>query len=323
MLLSGRDGTGPAASALAFARALHCETSKTSPCHHCAGCRKTAGLNHPDFSILFPFSSSVKDRQGALCKIVANPYDYPLPDDHATISLDQIRGLQRQFVYGAYHGAWRTAVIMHADRMRPESANALLKIMEEPPPRSLMVLVSSQIEALLPTILSRCQYLKFPPLQAEEIQGALEERGMAEPLALAVARSSGGNFRRALETETGNLAESQDRAFRFLDALVWGEDGPTFASIEQLASDRREVFDVLKHAEVWLRDALLWQTDRQANLIHTDRAQDVKRLADAFDVWRLSETVTQLEFLRELNNRNVNLQLGLLSFWRHLRRYAV
>ncbi|MFT5366952.1 MAG: DNA polymerase-3 subunit delta' [Candidatus Latescibacterota bacterium] len=325
LLLCGTDGTGAAAAALALARVLHCETAGAFPCDQCGGCRKTTGLNHPDFSILFPFTSRIKEDavQVALRQIVADPYGYALPDAHATISVDQIRGLQRQFAYGAYHGAWRTAVIMHADRMRPESANALLKTLEEPPPQSLLVLVVSQVEALLPTILSRCQFLKFPPLQPEEVQDALKASGMEDKLATAVSLSCGGNYRRALEMEVGNLAASQDRAFRFLDALVWGADGRTYAAIEQLASDRQAVFDVLKHAEVWLRDALLLQADMQENVVHAQRIQDVRRLADAFDVWRLSETVSQLESLREMNIRNVNLQLGLVSFWRHVRGYAV
>jgi DNA polymerase III subunit delta' len=324
LLLCGDDGTGAAAAALAFARVLHCETADSLPCLRCRGCLKTGGLNHPDLSVLFPFASRTKEdaMQVALRQIVAAPYEYALPDDHATISVDQIRGLQRQFAYGAYQGAWRTTVIMHADRMRPESANALLKTLEEPPSQSLIVLVVSQVEALLPTIISRCQFLKFPPLLADDIQEALVERGIAEIKAGSVARSCGGNFRLALEMEAGNLAEVQDRAFRFLEALIWGADGRTYAALEQLATDRQAVFDILKHSEAWLRDALLLQVDKQASVVHSERIQDVQRLADAFDVGRLCDTVSQLERLREMNARNVNLQLGLLSFWRSVRGYA-
>ncbi|MBT4137249.1 MAG: DNA polymerase III subunit delta' [Candidatus Latescibacteria bacterium] len=324
LLLSGENGTGAAAAALTFARVLHCENEDNLPCLKCNGCLKTSGLNHPDLSILFPFSARTKEEtvQTTLRQVVADPYGYTLPDDHATISVDQIRGLQRQFAYGAYQGSWRTSVIMHADRMRPESANALLKTLEEPPPQSLIILVVSQVEVLLPTIISRCQFLKFPPLQPEDIQVALIERGLEEMKAGSVARSCGGNFRRALEVEAGNLAELQDRAFRFLDALVWGADGRTYAALEQLASDRQAVFDVLKHAEAWLRDALLLQADKQTSVVHAERMEDVQRLADAFDVGRLCDTVSQLESLREMNARNVNLQLGLLSFWRSVRGYA-
>lgn len=325
LLLSGDDGTGAAAVAIAFASALHCEAVDGKPCLLCVSCRKIAGLNHPDFTVLFPFTSRVKEEavQVALRQIVADPYGYTLPDDHATISVDQIRGLQRQFAYGAYHGAWRTAVVMHADRMRPESANALLKTLEEPPPRSLMVLVTSQVDALLPTILSRCQFLKFPPLLVEDIGLALRDKGIDEAKVEVVARSCGGNLRRALDMQAGNLEESQDRAFRFLDALVWGADGRTYAALEQLASDRQAVFDVLKHAEVWLRDALLLQADRVAHIVHAQRLEDVKRLADGFDVGQLGKAVAELESLREMNARNVNLQLGLISLWRRVKRYAV
>lgn len=321
LLLCGENGTGAAAAALSFVRALHCENESDGACLQCGGCLKTASLNHPDLSVLLPFAARIKEdvRQTTLRQIVADPYGYDLPDDHATISVDQIRGFQRQFAYGAYQGAWRTSVLMHADRMRPESANALLKTLEEPPPQSLIILVVSQIEALLPTIVSRCQFLKFPPLQPGDILAALLERGIEETKAGAVARSCGGNFRRALEMEAGNLAELQDRAFRFLEALVWGADGRTYAALEQLASDRQAVFDVLKHAEIWLRDALLFQAEQHKNVVHAERMEDVERLADVFDTEHLYNTVSGLESLREMNARNVNLQLGLLSFWRLVR----
>jgi len=325
LLLCGANGTGAVAVALTLARVLHCEKSDSVPCLQCGGCRKTAGLNHPDFSMLFPFTSRIKEdaQQIALRQIVENPYGYDLPDAHATIALEQIRGLQRQFAYGAYQGAWRTAVIMHAERMRPESANALLKTLEEPPPQSLMILVTSQVEALLPTIISRCHFLKLPPLLPEDIEHALVNNGTDATMAGTVSKVCGGNLRLALEMQTGNLVESQDRAFRFLDALIWGADGLTYAALEQLASDREAVFDVIKHAEVWLRDALLLQAGRETNVVHAQRVEDVRRLAEAFDVWRLSETLAQLESLREMNMRNVNLQLSLISLWRCVKGYAV
>jgi len=325
LLLCGVDGTGAAAAAVAFTRILHCETSDVAPCMTCNGCRKITGMNHPDFSVLFPFSSRTKDDdvQAGLRAVVNDPYGYTLPESNTTISVDQIRGLQRQFAYGAYQGAWRTAVIMHVERMRPESANALLKTLEEPPPKSLMVLVTSQPEALLPTILSRCQFLKFPPLLPEDIQPALQDRDIDEAKAIAVARSCGGNVRRAFEMIDGDLATLQDRAYRFLDSLVWGAEGRTYAALEQLASDRQAVFDVLKHVEIWLRDALLFQNGITENIVHATRLEDVERLAEAFDVWQLNDMVAQLESLREMNMRNVNLQLGLISLWRHVRGYAV
>lgn len=325
LLLCGPDGTGASAVGVSFARALQCEVGGSTPCLKCAGCHKTGNLNHPDFSILFPFSSRVKEDaiQVALRQVVSDPYGYPLPEDHATISVDQIRGLQRQFAYGAYQGAWRTAVIMHADRMRPESANALLKTLEEPPQRSLMVLVTAQPEAMLPTILSRCQFLKFSPISVSEVQAALAHKGVDEQTALTIARSCGGNFRRAKEMASGDLPAAQERAFRFLEAMIWGAEGRTYAALEQLASDRQAVFDVIKEAEGWLRDALLVQSDRQTQVVHVDRLDDVKRLSQALGVQQLGDIATQLETLREMNHRNVNIQLGLISLWRQLQRNAV
>ncbi|MDA0710635.1 MAG: hypothetical protein O3B73_10555 [bacterium] len=225
--------------------------------------RKTGRLNHPDFSVLLPFSKSARENavQQTLEGILENPYTYGLPEEQATLSVDQIRGLQRRFAYGAFQGAWRTVVILHADKMRAESANALLKTLEEPPPRALIVLVTSRPEALLPTIVSRCQFLRFPPVGPEEIAAELIENGTQEREAASVARSSGGNFRRAFEMAGGNLALSQDSAFRFLEALLWGGEEQTYAALELLVADRSAVFEMLTQAEIWLRDALLFQAE--------------------------------------------------------------
>ena len=105
--------------------------------------------------------------------------------------------------------------------------------------------------------------------------------------------------------------------------MIWGADGSTYAALEQLASDREAVLQVIKHAEVWLRDVILLQSGMEAQVVHAERMQDVQRLAEAFDVWRVGETLAQLESLREMNMRNVNLQLSLMSLWRCVKEYAV
>lgn len=325
LLFFGPEGAGAEAMAVAFARALHCEKGGVLPCDVCGNCRKTSALNHPDFAMLFPFSARTKDEaiRAALLQVIADPYGYALPDDNTTLSVDQVRGLQRQFTYGTLQGRWRTIVILHADHMRPEAANALLKTLEEPPPRSLMILTASHPEALLPTIISRCQFLKFPALSPQVVCEALEnKKALDKGAAELIGRMCGGSFRRALEMVGGNVGDVLDRAFRFLEALTWGNDGRTYAALEQLSGERQDVMAMLKGTEIWLRDALLFLGEKNEHIANVQRLQDVERLASAFDVVALANIAKKIESLREMNIRNVNLHLGLVSLWRQVRTEA-
>ena len=321
LLFLGTSGTGAVAAALDFVQALHCQGDGAVACGHCAACHKVTNLNHPDSMMLFPFARGVKeeDRQAALLQVWQSPYHYPLPGENMGILIDDVRDMQRQFAHSAFAGGWRTTLIFHADQMRAEAASAMLKTLEEPPGRSLMILIASHGEALLPTIVSRCQFVKFPALSPPDISAGLMAEGVDETTADFIARTCGGNFRRALDMTNGHVAEMQDRSFKFLEALLWGEDERTFEALAKL--DRQEALDILAGAEIWLRDAFLLQCGRGAHIVNATQEDNVGRLAEAFDLDHLAATVKKIESLREMNHRNVNMNLGLISLWRQIRSF--
>jgi DNA polymerase-3 subunit delta' len=322
LLFLGASGTGAVAAALDFVRALYCVADGIVACGQCKACNKIVALNHPDCSLLFPFLSRTKEgaMQAVLSKVWQLPYAYPLPDDNTTISIGQIREMQRQFAHSAFEGGWRTTLILHADHMRVEAANAMLKTLEEPPARSLLILTASQTDALLPTIVSRCHFVKFPALSPRDISDELvANHGIDQAAADFVGRTCGGNFRRALEMTASDVTDGQGRSFRFLEALLWGPEERTFEALEKL--DLQEALDILKGAEVWLRDALLWQCGLASQMANVAQEENVQRLADVFDLARLTATVKKIESLREMNHRNVNMNLGLISLWRQIRSF--
>ena len=321
LLFLGTSGTGAVAAALDFVQALHCQAGGAVACRRCAECHKVTNLNHPDSTLLFPFSRSVKeeDRQAALLQVWQSPYHYPLPDDNAGITIDRVRQMRRQFTHSAFAGGWRTTLILHADQMRAEAANAMLKTLEEPPVRSLMILIASQGDALLPTIVSRCQFVKFPALSPHDISVELVAKGVDKTMADFIGRTCGGDFRRALDMTDGHIADRQDRSFKFLEALLWGQDERTFEALAKL--DRQEALDILAGAEIWLRDALLLQCGRGDYIANADQEDNVGRLAEVFDLDHLTATLKKIESLREMNHRNVNMNLGLISLWRQMKSF--
>ena len=321
LLFLGTSGTGAVAAALDLVQALHCRAEGAVACGKCPACHKVETRNHPDSNMLFPFSRRVEedDMQAALLAVWQSPYDYPLPGDNEAITIDRVRQMQRQFAHSAFAGGWRTTLVLHADQMRAEAANAMLKILEEPPARSSIILVASQKDAVLPTIVSRCQFVKFPPLPPEDIGAALAAKGVDPTAADFIARTCGGDFRRALDMTDRQVADRQDRAFRFLDALLWGRDERTFEALAKL--DRQEALEILEGVEVWLRDALLLQCGLADQIANAERVGEVERLAEVFDLDHLMATVAKIESLREMNRRNVNMNLGLISFWQRIRSF--
>jgi len=327
ILFVGPEGSGKAAAAVALARMLLCEGDRNDgPCGSCGNCGRTLGLNHPDFNVLLPYLNKVKDadRRKNTEEAIKNPYGYALPEESANISVDSIRDLIRTFGYGSYQGSWRTAVILHAHRMRAEAANAMLKTLEEPPPRSILILTAPSLESLLPTIVSRCQSFRLGPVSTKELAASLQEtRGAAPEQAAYIAELSGGNVRQARSIAANEANEIQDRALRFLTALTDGREAKVYEALEKLVAEKAVVFDVLKSSEVWLRDMLHFRvTGGDEGVVNRHRLADIERLAGAMTDHTISVLAEEIERVREMNRRNINLQLSLTELWQKTRASA-
>lgn len=326
VLFCGPDGSGKTAAAVSLARALQCDGDRSSgPCESCSNCSRTRGLTHPDFNVLLPYLSKIKqeDRRKHTQDVIQNPYEYPLPEESANISVDAIRDLIKTFTYGSYQGRWRTAIILHAHRMRAEAANAMLKTLEEPPTQSILILTAPSLESLLPTIVSRCQYFRLGPVSTVDLSARLQEsRNIPDEQARYVAELAGGNVRLAL-TLASEANETQERALRFLTALLEGREAQTFLALEQLASEKGDVFHVLKSAEVWLRDVLHFRVIGADHIVNRHRVADVERLSASVTDQTISVLAEEIERVREMNRRNINLQLSLTELWRKTRATAI
>ena len=173
-LVAGRPGVGRMTLAMDMARLVNC-TGDRRPCSECGQCDRVRRGLHADVQVVGLRSDTEDGRS------------------RVNIGIDQVRECQRDISLKPFEGEWRVVIFDGAESMSAEAANALLKTLEEPPDRVLIVLVSRETARILPTIVSRCQTIELRPAPAGAIASLLEERhGVDAERAGELAAMSGG-----------------------------------------------------------------------------------------------------------------------------------
>ena len=161
-LLAGPPGVGKRLFATEFAKALLCENppAALTACGHCPACQQVAANSHPDFTVA------------------------RTPEDKHELPVEVVRQFCRKLGLKPSRGRRSVGIVEDADDFNEESANCFLKTLEEPAPGSVLLLLTTGTERQLPTILSRCQVLRFHPLPPDEMRAVLADHGVADPATL-------------------------------------------------------------------------------------------------------------------------------------------
>ena len=302
-LLHGPAGTGARAAALALGQALLCERrGATAPpgdaCGACSACARAARLVHPDLHVYLPFPKTStqagrddrpNDYAERLERLAADPYapaDYraraKLGDEApSTKAVEHRRGpveefLRHEMTFVPVEGRRTVGVLVDADRLRVEAANSVLKLLEEPNPAVVLVLTAERLDAVLPTIVSRCQQVRFDPLAPDAIERALVAREHVDPARAAfVARMADGSYTRALELVSSEaLAEHRDLALDFLRAAYSGRPERLAPVVDRAAALGREALKGwLGLVLAWVRDLVLVRAaGPSAPIVNVDQA---------------------------------------------------
>ena len=279
LIFAGPSGIGKRLAAVATAQALNClapidrsnadatEPLERDACGTCAACRRIARGTHPDVLIVEP-------------------------GDSGSIKIDQVRDVIERAGYRPFEGRRRLVIFDDADALGVPAQSALLKILEEPPPSSVFILVTARPDVLLPTVLSRCPTLRFRPLSAAEIASALKHRGHSETEAWAIAATAEGSLGQALAASAGALIEARDVATDVLvHAAATGDPRRRIEGAKRLltgtsggAADRDRLGDHLRAMASLIRDVELLSTRADVNtLANPDVKPVLEGLAHAFE----------------------------------------
>jgi DNA polymerase-3 subunit delta' len=330
-LFYGPEGVGKDAMAIELAKALNC-TASVRPCQTCSSCRQISRLQHPDVVFIFAAPKDLKEKKEEdyiqhLRRKSEQPYLNSAFTSTASILIDQIRELKHVASLTHHQARYLVFILSQADRMTQEAANSLLKLLEEPPARSVFILTSSRLDRLLPTITSRCQLVQFVPLDQEEIRQYLEKQGVAASRSRVISRLAMGSLGKALEIAEEDFETLRDRALEILHMARKASLIEQIAAVSEWTQGReRGYFKELFHMILlWLRDANVFS---QANgngvaeslLYNADSIEKVRDLCTLFDGVNLEKTITEVENCIELIDKNVYINLVFINFFNKLSK---
>jgi len=303
MLFTGEEGIGKKLFALEVARALNCRTPRDhEACGACSSCTRIAKLNYPQREDAEEWTQIIWTDHADVGLVVA---------PKRVLRVEQMRQIEKEANFRPFEGKARVFLIDEADKLNDASANALLKVLEEPPKTSHLILITARPAMLLPTILSRCQMIRFSPLTPAEIETHLTKNNLVDnKTARLRARAAGGSMGRALSGDLVTFTSQRKAMLKVLNALVVSDDrAQLLRSAEQLneAQYRDEFEERLDVLETLIRDAWMLSLGVEpGQLVNEDLTAELQEVSRKLDSARAADWILQIEDLREQLIVNIN-----------------
>lgn len=220
LLFCGPRGVGKRRTARVLAQALNCLNSKDDACGVCGPCRAIE-------------TADKKDKRGSFPDV----QEIEIAPDKTVVTIEQMQELRRLAYLKPMAGRRRVFIVDQAESMSDDAANSLLKVLEEPPLHTQIVLLSDNPALILPTIKSRCQTLTFLPVSDEEVERALRDNGVDAEKARIIALVCHGNMEKALGLDWEDIQAERREAWELFQSLAGG--GDPAALVRRFAFSRR------------------------------------------------------------------------------------
>lgn len=294
-LFTGPPGIGRRTMALRLAQAINClqPPEPATPCLTCRSCRQFEAMKHPDLLI------TQAEQVGKVLKV------------------DQIRDLQHRLALAPYEASYKIALLLRFEEAHPSAANALLKTLEEPPQRVVMLLTAQSSESLLPTIASRCEVIRLRPVPYTQVEAGLQA-GWDVPAEQAhlLGHISGGRPGYAIRLiQHDELLEQRQVWLDDLQQLLSSNRVARFTYADAVTKDKN--FPLADLLQTWLsfwRDTLLLTSGADVPLANVDRLEDIDRLARRLSLHTVRGAIQSAERTMQLLDKNVNSRLAMEVF---------
>ena len=289
-ILTGEAGMGRKSIANAFAMTLLCEKGGSEPCMTCHSCKQVMSGNHPDLI-------------------------YVKHEKPGSIGVDDVREqINDTIMIRPYSSYYKIYIVDEAEKMTVQAQNALLKTIEEPPSYAVIILITTNQEAFLPTILSRCVQMKLKPLKDFTIKSYLTQNlHIPERDADICAAFARGNLGKAI-----HLASSDEFKEIFQKVMVLVKNVGTMDismlldCIREMKEQNFDIGEVLDLMQLWYRDVLMFKVTKDMNLlIFKDEYKMINETGEKVDYASLEAILAAIDTARTRLNANVNMELAM------------
>lgn len=289
-LFQGEEGVGKEALARTFAAGLQCQSESTDkPCKECVSCRQMESGNQPD--VIW------------------------VTREKASLGVDEIREqLCNTMDIKPFSSPYKIYLVLEAEKMTEAAQNALLKTIEEPPEYGIVILMTSNISALLPTIQSRCLTMEFRPLSTAVVESYVKEHcQVPDYQARASAAFAQGNLGKAMRyAKSEDFIERKDHIISLLRHVEQMDLSEMLAVIKDLGTRKDEVRDYIDLMVLWYRDVLLFKATKDINqLLFQDEASYISREASHRSYEKIEEILQAFEKAKVRLRANVNFDITM------------
>lgn len=302
----GNKGVGKDAAAVEFAKLVNCENPvNNEPCDECKSCKDISSLRSQLFRFItaLPSGKNESDNDTSpLEKLEKEDFDIyreeienkaadkyhvvniPRAND---IRISSIRQIRKEIYMTGSAGKKKIFLISEAEKMNPQSANSLLKILEEPPGDSMLILTTSEVNSLLPTISGRCQKIKFGDLSNAEVAKYIKDKdlGLSPGEVSFYAQLSGGSISKCNNILENNFLELREKVLDVLSSIITNQYLKLGSDIEFITSkkDKDRIRQFLILLAVWFRDVISKTSGNDEMIVNKDKLERLAKFVEKFD----------------------------------------
>jgi len=292
LLFSGPEGVGKKDIALVVAKAMNCLQLSDDACEECESCKAINNGRFPDVMMFSPPKEIIK--------------------------IDQMRQLKHAAYLKPMIGKRRVFIVEEAEKMNAEASNSLLKVLEEPPSFSHIILIANNPYLVIPTIKSRCQILSFSPISREDIESVLLEKGFEKEQAKMISLIVRGNMKQAMNLDWEEVQTKRNLALQFFISLLTKENAASF--LESFSSTRsldrlelEQIFDILSS---FGRDLILLKEEGDIRfLMNPDYMEEIKRTASLLSHKQVMDFLGKIDYAIYALQKNLNVNLLVASIF--------
>ncbi|KNF09826.1 DNA polymerase III subunit gamma/tau [Gottschalkia purinilytica] len=287
-LFEGAKSIGKEKLAKTFAKALLCKDGDNKPCEKCSSCIKFESGNHPDFCLENPLGDSFKK--------------------------EQIESIQKDIKMMPYEGNRKVYILNNIDKMTQEAQNSFLKTLEEPPEYVTIILIVTNSHSILPTILSRCQIIKFAPISNDKVEKALVDIYKIErEEARFLSSFSNGIIGKAINLyQNEGFKKLREEVITVIDTTLSGDKFKIFSLSEFFDENKENIEDILDMMLMWFRDMLIYkEAGNSEYIINMDKIDIISKHCKSLSQEKIHDIIETIIKTKDSISSRVNYQLAI------------